>query len=92
MGKFEQDFFRKHFKSIDRLIKFRKSMNDWNKSHHGSKGIIIQCDPHKTHYEISNDTEKQTLVDEHNRPVKFIYLTKQKIDKEIQRRLENGES
>lgn len=92
MGKFEQDFFAKHFKSINRLIAFRKTFNRWNHSNSG-KGVWLRFDPQKVmHYEFSNITGEQAWCDDKNNPIKWIFITKQKIDKEIKRRQDNGKS
>lgn len=89
MGKFEQEYFAKHFKTIDRLIAFRKTFNTWLNSHAG-KGIWTEFNHHTWH--MSEPNMKGITLDEHNKPTKWIYLTKNKVDKEILRRKQNEKS
>ena len=87
MGKFEQEYFAKHFRTIDRLIAFRKCFNKWEISH-GGKGIYRQFNgPVKFFL-----SEERKTVDKNGKPIKWIYLTKNKVDKEIKRRLQHERS
>lgn len=82
MGKFEQEFFAKHFATIDRLKAFRKKFNEWEISHNDGE-VVIEFNHHSWHF-----SEERKIVDEHGNPCKFIRLTKHKVDKEIKRREE----
>lgn len=84
MGKFEQEFFEKHFKTIERLKAFRKKFNQWEIGHSNGQ-VGIEFNHHTWHFADPSDMSTQTL-DEHNNPCKFISLTKHKVDKEIARR------
>lgn len=81
MGKFEQEFFEKHFATIERLKAFRKKFNEWEIGH-SEGGITIEFNHKSWHF-----AEDGTILDnKDNKPCKFIYLTKHKVDKEIKRR------
>lgn len=81
MGKFEQEFFEKHFATIERLKAFRKKFNEWNYGHNDGT-LWIEFNHKSWHF-----AEDGTIVDNtKNEPCKFIRLTKHKVDKEIERR------
>lgn len=87
MGKFEQKFFEKHFATIECLEAFKKKINEWELCHnwefgHNGGAVIIEFNHKSWHF-----VEDGTILDnKDNKPYKFIYLTKHKVDKEIERR------